>query len=241
MKIKGVEFGKAPKAAAVITGSVDTRTVRKALKEGADLLEVRVDTFSSLDLPFLIESFKKLKDLTSTGSGRSIPVLLTVRSAREGGRQVIPEEVRAEIFSSLITYSDMIDIELSSRGIIKNVVDSAKRARRKVIVSYHNFKATPVASRLNDTVKEGRSAGADIVKIAAMAKSGSDLKRLAGLLIGSSNLIVIAMGEAGAPSRVFFPFLGSLITYGSVGDATAPGQLSLKDLIGELRHYTSGI
>ena len=50
--------------------------------------------------------------------------------------------------------------------------------------------------------------------------------------------IVIAMGAHGVASRVFFPLLGSLITYGYLHQAVAPGQLSLADLTAELRRYS---
>ena len=46
------------------------------------------------------------------------------------------------------------------------------------------------------------------------------------------------MGPHGVASRVFFPLFGSLLTYGFVGQAGAPGQLSLADLHAELCRYS---
>jgi 3-dehydroquinate dehydratase-1 len=49
---------------------------------------------------------------------------------------------------------------------------------------------------------------------------------------------VIAMGPIGAASRVFFPLLGSPVTYGHVGRCGAPGQLSIEELDTALRLYS---
>jgi len=236
MKIKGIELGAAPRAAAVITGGVDSRAVKKALKAGADLLEVRVDTFEKRSPGELTAAFERLLRATSG----STPVILTVRSAREGGKVKIPDPERLEIFNALMPFADMVDIELSSGRILKNVIDSAKRARRKTIVSYHNFRSTPQTYRLREIVARARNSGADVVKIAARAENVQSMKRLAGLLVESKNLIVIGMGGFAAPSRVLFPYLGSLVTYGSVGDKTAPGQLDMKTLKDQFRLLGSG-
>lgn len=234
MKIKGVEFGGSPRAAAVITGALDKRAVTRAVREGADLIEVRVDTFADRSLPALKAAFER-----ALCTAPALPVILTVRSAREGGRYPIPDRVRAEIFEALLPFADLVDIELSSVKSLRSVMDLAVRRGKKVIVSYHNFKSTPVELRLRAIVEKARASGAHIVKIAAMARGRADFRRLAGLLAGSKGLIVIAMGPVGGPSRVFFPLLGSLVTYGSLGDETAPGQLPLKTLARELRFFES--
>ena len=135
---------------------------------------------------------------------------------------------------------DAVDIELGSSAILKDVVGSAKDNNKKVIISYHNFKTTPGNGRLQDIIARAREKGADIVKIAAFARSPQDLKRLASLLAGQDDLIVIAMGERGKASRVFFPMLGSLLTYGSVTASTAPGQMTLREIKRELKKYGFG-
>lgn len=223
---------KTPAIAGVIVDGVKKGALKRALSNGADCLEVRVDTFAVSGLDALKDSVKRLKE--SAGA----PLIITVRSKKEGGGRSISDNRRAEIFKALMPFADIVDIELnSSGGLLKDVIDYAKRSGKGVIVSYHDFKATPGLDTLNALIKKARSSGADAVKIAAFARSGADLKRLAGVLAGSDDLIVIAMGRHGAFSRVFFPMLGSLLTYGSITDGTAPGQLPLKEITGELRRY----
>jgi len=218
-----------PAVAGVIVGKAKSSTVKKALRDGADILEVRVDTFTETDPETLKKDLKTIR--------RSLPVLLTVRSVKEGGANPMTDKKRAEVFEALMPFADIVDIELSSGGILKNVVNSARRHGKRVIISYHNFKATPGVKALQDIVKKARKSGAGIVKIATMVNGPEDLRRLAQILSASDGLIVIGMGEKGACSRVFFPMLGSLVTYGSIDRPTAPGQLKLKDIKKEFKRY----
>lgn len=223
----------APRVAGVIVNDLNSPAAKRAKSCGADLLEVRVDTFKRRDAETLIRSIERLK----AGRGAVPPLIITVRSKAEGGLYDMPDKERLGIFKALIPFADMVDIELSSGAILKDVVRSAHRRGKKVIVSYHNFRRTPGVKALSGLIKKARAAGADIVKIAALASGGEDLKSLTRVLLGHRRLIVIAMGECGVASRVFFPMLGSLITYGSITAESAPGQLPLKTIKKELRLY----
>lgn len=222
---------KAPRIAAVVTGGINAGAVRKAASLGAGLLEIRVDTFAATQPEKLLASFEKLKKITE------LPILLTIRSTKEGGQSDLPDKARAALYGTLMPFADLVDIELSSSGIRKNVVDFAKRARKRVIVSHHDFEYTPGDKKLRKIIESARDAGGDIVKIASLVNTRDDLRRLAGLLCSEEGLIVIGMGPLGKPSRVFFPMLGSLITYGSTTKSTAPGQMSLKEMRAELSRY----
>lgn len=230
-RIRKKVLPKGPLAAGVVTGSISAPVVKKAVRQGADILEVRLDTFKDLTPEGLVKSFKKLK--ASTG----LPLLATVRSRKEGGSQGLSDQKRAEVFKIAMPFSDFIDIELSSDKIIKSVVNFAHKQGGKVIISFHDFKATPADTALKTIIKRGRATGGDFIKIAAKANSRSDVRRLAGLLASFDDLIVVAMGGLGAASRVFFPMLGSYITYGALTEKTAPGQLPLKLLKKEMRLY----
>lgn len=216
-------------AAGVIVGEAHRSTVRKAVRAGADILEVRVDTFAKRDPEALKKAVSAIHGL--------LPLLITVRSLKEGGSCRIPDRERVEIFEALMPFADFVDVELSSGGILKSVIDSARRNRTRVILSYHNFKSTPGARTLQGIVQKARSRGADIVKVATFAKGAGDLRKLAKILTDFNDLIVIGMGGKGASSRVFFPMIGSLITYGSITGSTAPGQLTLREIKKEFKRY----
>lgn len=218
-------------AAGVIIGGINRRVVARAVSQGADILEVRLDTFGDLSPDKVERALKRLRNNTT------LPILLTLRSRREGGEIDISDKARLKILTEAIRYADIVDIELGARSILKNVIDLAHKTGKPAIVSHHNFKVTPGAKVLAEIIKKSRAAGADIVKIAAFANKKEDIKRLARLLTDSDDLVVIAMGPLGVASRVFFPALGSRITYGSITGKTAPGQLSLKEIKKEFHRY----
>lgn len=222
---------KAPGIAGVLTGEINAASIKRAASSGADFIEMRVDTFRVRGADRLAEGLKKLKPKTG------LPVILTVRSKKEGGKYAIGDRERLDLFKNLMPFADIADIELSSGGIIKNVVESARGHGKKVIISYHNFKTTPGDSILQEIITKARAKGGDIIKLAAFASGPQDLRRLARILTDSRDLIVIAMGKRGSASRVLFPAIGSLITYGSMTDKTAPGQMSVKELKAEFRRY----
>lgn len=230
MFIGGLALGKAPLICAVLVKSIKSVEINRALKAGAKMLEFRLDTFNKREIKHLPIVLKRFK-------ARKIPLLLTIRSTKEGGKGRLTDSERLSLFIELIPLFDAIDIELSSKRILKKVISEAKGKRKPVIVSFHNFKATPGREKLLKIIKEARRAGADAVKIAAKVKSKDELKRLAGILIDNKDLIVIAMGSGGSASRVFFPMLGSLITYAGISGANAPGQLSINKLKSEFRQF----
>ena len=230
MKLGGLTLGKAPLVCGVIVKSIDSGSVNRALKAGVDLLELRLDTFSGRGVCEIEGPLKRLR-------ARGVPLVLTVRSTKEGGKRKFIDAERLALFKDLMPYFDAVDIELSSTKILKEVIKAAKAKKNKIIVSFHNFKATPSRAKLLKTIKEARGAGADIVKLAAKVKGGGELRRLAGLLTDNKDLIVIAMGTAGSASRVFFPMLGSLITYAGISGANAPGQLSISELRREFKRF----
>lgn len=233
VRLGGVTLTGGLRTAGVIVEGRAQSAAKKAAEAGADILELRADTFADASAVAMQTVMRGLK-----GLGK--PVLLTIRSRKEGGIHPMGDRERATLYTALMPMADAVDIELGSSAILKDVVKSAKGNNKKVIISYHNFKATPGGGKLQDIIARAREKGADIVKIAAFARSPEDLKRLAALLAGQNDLIVIAMGEYGRASRVFFPMLGSLLTYGSVTASTAPGQMTLREIKREFARYGFG-
>lgn len=222
MKIGKIKLGDVSRIAAVIVDGEDKKAIRAAKRNGADLLELRIDCFKRQDVSSVQKIVKSLKT-------ENIPLLATIRSKAEGGKSGISDRERLMLFQSIMPFVDAVDIEIGSKKIIDDVIVSARRLNKKTIVSYHNFQKTPEQKKLNAIIVEGKKAGGDIIKIAAMAKNKQDIIRLAHIAALHKNIIVIAMGRLGIMSRFFFPILGSLITYCSVTESSAPGQLSLKD------------
>ncbi len=232
VSIGGVSL-KTPRVVGVIIEGRVNAAAKKAVDAGADFLELRADTFKNISLEKIEKALNSLRAFKK-------PVILTIRSKKEGGKCLISEKKRASLFDALMPLADAVDIELGSSAILKNVVNSAKGHKKKVIVSYHNFKTTPGEKKLLEIAAGCHASGADIVKVATFARGPEDLRLLARFLTDFNDLTVIAMGAHGAGSRVFFPLLGSMLTYGSVTGPSAPGQMPVAELTRELRRYGLG-
>lgn len=178
---------------------------------GADLLELRVDT---------------VRDPSAAGAlaGRRLPVIVTCRPSWEGGQFTGSEEERRRILLDAQQLgADYVDVEW------KAGFDELITARRGqgVVLSMHDFDGVP--HDLLARLAAMRSTGAEVIKIAVMAERLTDSLPL--LTIGrdaASPIALVAMGDAGVPSRVLAAWFGSCWTY--AGDAAAPGQIPLAKL-----------
>lgn len=233
LKLGKVVLNNAPRIAVAFGDKVKSSAIMKVKKYGVDVAELRIDRYAFFFESYVLKEVNKFK---------KFPTIATIRSRKEGGNWKLSEKERLRLFKKVIPKVDAIDIELSSSKIIKEVISESHQAKKKVIVSYHNFKTTPSLSDLNKRIVKAKKLGADIVKIAAFVRKNEHMKVLATLTLKNAekNLITIGMGSQGALSRVFFPALGSLLTYASVGGkSTAPGQLDYVSTSKILRQFYS--
>jgi len=151
-------------------------------------------------------------------------------------------ERKAHLMNAVTAGASYVDIEIESQESYRaEIIQTAKSANCKVIISYHNDQKTPDRDELRHLVESGFDAGADIVKIACKVHSPRENARLLGLLEDERPLIVIGMGAGGTITRITAPFLGSVMTYASLepGKETAPGQISKPPLEELLRRIAN--
>lgn len=208
-----------PRICAVLTGH-DPDTARKA--EGlADLFEVRIDLIGSR--------------WREVAAGLRRPWIAANRKASDHGRYKGSEEQRvAELLAALDMGADIIDIEIDTPGL-EDIVRQVK-GRARCLLSHHDWTCTPSPDNLAAMVHRQLTAGADICKVVTTATGTDDnlpVIRLPSLFPWAS-VIALAMGAAGALSRVLSPLAGGYLTYASTGrgSASAPGQLSLEAMRG---------
>jgi 3-dehydroquinate dehydratase-1 len=222
--------------ALVVVSLGDPRSVlsdaRRAARDGADILELRGDAFSPDELTpgALGPVCRRVR-----AAGKR-PLLLTLRSAREGGGwpASLSEKHRAALMTALLPRVDGVDVELSSPRTAAAVVRAARRKKKWVILSSHDFSGVPSPRRLAALARRARRWGGDFLKIAVTPR---DRRAAEEFMDRASRLpfpqkILIAMGRAGRFSRVEGFRWDSLLTYGYVGRPTAPGQVSVKALAG---------
>ena len=142
-------------------------------------------------------------------------------------------EAGAEYIDTELEYPDDLQLELRNR---------ARSAGTKLIVSWHNFSATPPLKQLLEVYRSCAEKGADVVKIVTTANSLIDATRTMRLYRSVARLprkrgnrpplAAFAMGSAGKFTRYLSLKLGSPLsyTYPDGANATAPGQYSESQL-----------
>jgi 3-dehydroquinate dehydratase-1 len=214
-----LEAGK-PSVAVSFTDADSADDIAAAKDAGVAIAELRIDLFADTSVANVVETARRLNGL---------PLLATIRMSEEGGRWTGGETQRQALFEALLPDVDALDIELQATETLAALAPKVKAAGKALVVSHHDFSATPSPDELADIARRARDAGADIVKVAATIVNEEDLAALAGLLTSrpAPNLVVIGMGERGLVTRMLFPALGSLFTFAGKGErASAPGQLS---------------
>ncbi|MDQ6996970.1 MAG: type I 3-dehydroquinate dehydratase [Mariprofundus sp.] len=228
--IGSLGLGTVPRLVVGFSDDASPGLISDSLAGGLDIAELRIDQYASSDPAHVSNELSKF---------RGIPTIATIRSKNEGGDWCGSEIERLSLFKDIISHVDAIDIELSSKKILPDVIESAHKAGKLAVVSYHNFTSTPSHSDLVEIVAEAKKQGGDIVKIACTVLSQSDIQKLARLTIdcASENIIIIAMGPKGLVSRLLFPALGSLMTFAYAERPTASGQLRIDKTIEMLRLF----
>ncbi len=186
----------------------------------ADMIELRLDLISGIDP---IAALKAVRNVCALQ-----PIIATARIGSEGGGYTGGEEERIELLLRAEDYADYIDIELMAPGR----EELLKRANKPAIVSYHDFVGMPDDKKMGEIFSAMKKAGGAIAKIAITPKVLQDnLRILDFLLHADMPLCMIAMGIVGRHLRAVAPLYGSALTYGYITDSTAPGQMSLNELI----------
>lgn len=204
----------------------------------ADLIEGRIDFFDQVeDAEKLVETAKKLCQVMS-----EIPLLTTFRTHFEGGVKKLSEEEYFDICRVLIKEraTDLLDLELFRKiSKLKEIIAEAHENNIYIIMSNHDFDKTPATSELERRLTLLKIFGADIAKITVMPNSTHDVLNL---LLATDNmkyklncpLITMAMGDLGKVTRISGEVFGSCLTFGTVGDTSAPGQIESTNLKGIL-------
>ena len=228
-------------AVAVATTGADAATclahARAAAAAGADVVELRADLLAGPD---------PLGDAVGLAAGvvdaaGGAPVLLTVRTAAEGGGAGLDDDAYCDLLRRLIEgLADLeaarrpaaLDVE-QARGGTAELVARAHGAGLDVVVSHHDLRATPADEAMLARLRAMADAGADVAKLAVMPSGPRDVARLLGVTARAGEELDVAvatmsMGPLGAVSRLSGAVFGSALTFATAGGApSAPGQLPI--------------
>lgn len=163
-------------------------------------------------------------------------IIATNRSTKCGGYFHGDDKDRIEyLIKAIDAGCDHVDIELETEATLRDkVIEHARKKGCKVILSHHDFEATPTSKELEILMEREFELGADIGKIVTFAKEPGDCHRILELLLKAKVrgyvLTAFAMGREGTYTRVLAPVYGAPFTYASVNRSAAEGQLDVDTL-----------
>ena len=199
-----------------------------------DIAEWRVDWYEDAASP---EKVIRLAGCLRQVLGE-MPLLFTFRTEKEGGEKSLPFEEYIELNLAAIKSGtvDLVDLELFTAGDrIGQMVQEARRARVRVMMSSHEFFKTPTKEEMMGRLQKMYQAGADIPKLAVMPQSKWDVLALLAVTLEMSQalecpIVTMSMSSIGMVSRLVGETFGSALTFGAIGQRSAPGQPGAKEL-----------
>ena len=194
--------------------------------QGCDVVEIRFD--EHMNLSEVKTAAAKL--------AQHRPILITIRTNKEGGTWRIDDAHRYELFKEFFDIASYVDIELKS-DLFKYQKRSDFPESMTIIGSFHDYKKCPTEAEMGELIKQGEEWGIDIIKLAVYCNEVDDRDTLeATLKIHSdSSLALMGMGPEGLETRFTLPPLGSKFTYGFLDKPAAPGQPSCAALAQKLK------
>lgn len=206
----------------------------QAASHAPDVIELRADHLAERTPGAIAALLPRLAE-------RGVPLLFTNRVANEGGAQGGDEDARVATILAAIESGipALVDLELATAPALRDrAIDAGKRRGVPIILSSHDFAATPPDEELLARLAAMAGAGADAAKLALMPREMGDAVRLLALcraataLPDALPLAAMGMGPLGAITRVIGHRAGSALTFAALaaGGGSAPGQLTLAEL-----------
>ena len=210
-----------PKIVGVIFSRTDFQRALR-MRNPPDLFELRLDVLAGT-----IEAVRKGIDQLPA------PFIATARHAREGGANQLSSRERRDLLLGFLDQAAWVDVELRSARALAPVLQAARAKHIRAIISFHDFRGTPPASRLDEIVRAARSLGPAIVKIATRTDTRAQMETLLDFFERQRRVTKIAamgIGKLGRISRLEFARRGCLLNYAHLGGPRVAGQLSISKL-----------
>lgn len=238
-EVKGIKIGEGRTKVIVPIVEKDKKTILEKASSfkglPIDVVEWRVDFYEDVfDVSKVIETLKELRSCLE-----ETPILFTFRTKKEGGEKEISMRKYTEL-NQMVAESglvDFVDVEIfSGDEIVKENIENIHHAKVLVVGSNHDFYKTPEKDELLRRLKKMQEMGVDIPKIAVMPQNTNDVL----ILLSATNemisnfadrpIVTMSMSSKGVISRLIGEVFGSSMTFGAVGQVSAPGQIPVKKL-----------
>jgi 3-dehydroquinate dehydratase I len=198
----------------IVATVVDAREAALAAGLCPDLVEARIDLMKG----------DPIEELPSIRSAFSGPVILTIRSAAEGGEFSGGPGAWWECLTPLLRFGDLVDVETPCSTYSPRI-----RRQGKGIIASRHTEEMPAPAELRRLERELRSYG-DIPKIVIRPRNEHDLLDLLKFTLEAERPVCTGvLGDAYRFARIILPLFGSELAYTHAGTRAAPGQFALED------------
>jgi len=227
------------------TNNYDTNSllIKKVLDEKPDFIELRFDFINNVE-----NLTRELGSSLLNMIHPNIPAIFTLRDYSEGGQLKVDKKERLRILENLLeAQPSFIDIEMNSeKEILNYIINLATNKKITLIFSYHDYEKTysykealELILRFEDKLIRKFLINTNIVeksiyKVIFTAQNFEDnlipIKLCQYFSKNNRKIISFCMGEIGIFSRIICVKYGSFMTYCSLDEKTAPGQIQIEKL-----------
>ena len=215
--------------------------MQEAVQSKVDLIELRPDMWmkeSNLHEDEYVPTIVSLVERVHSKFAE-IPILFTWRTLAEGGETPLSSENYTSVLQAIVEQDlvQAIDVELFAyTETIGSIMKQAHQQGIQTVMSYHNFESTPDIEILHVYAERMVSVGAQVIKFALMPVTNDDILSVLQLTKELTERypqlprITMSMGHSGQMTRTCGNVFGNCLTFGTLGQASAPGQVEVSIL-----------
>lgn len=218
--------------------------VQEAAQAKVDLVELRPDMWMK-ERDLHEDEYLTIVKIVEKVHSRyaDMPILFTWRTIDEGGETPLCSDNYINLLQAIVDQDlvQAIDVELFAyTEEIGSILKQAHQQGMQTVMSYHNFQSTPELETLHVYAERMVSKGARVIKFALMPSTNDDvlsvLRFTKELTERYPQLprITMSMGQLGQMTRTCGHVFGNCLTFGTIGQESAPGQVEvavLKQLV----------
>ena len=212
--------------------------VQEAVQAKGDLIELRADMWmkgshlpEEEHIPTIVNLVEQVRFKYA-----DMPMLFTWRTLAEGGDTSLTNENYCNLLQAIVNQNivDAVDVELFAyTDRIGQIIKEAHHQNIQTVMSYHNFQSTPKLEILHGYAERMISAGASVIKFALMPAMSDDVLSVLQFTKELTERypqlprITMSMGQLGQMTRTCGNVFGNCLTFGTLGQASAPGQVDV--------------